>query len=99
MSDPVTQAEIEDVLSSIRRLVSEDGRSTPRAVATALSVPDQPAQPSADLGAAGNAGQQLAQADQAKPAPRLVLTPALRVRRFLTRRLTVSGRLLQPAWR
>lgn len=30
MSDPVTQAEIEDVLSSIRRLVSEDGRTTPR---------------------------------------------------------------------
>lgn len=29
MSDPVTQAEIEDVLSSIRRLVSEDGRGTP----------------------------------------------------------------------
>lgn len=28
MSDPVTQAEIEDVLSSIRRLVSEDGRGT-----------------------------------------------------------------------
>lgn len=30
MSDPVTQAEIEDVLSSIRRLVSEDGRTAPR---------------------------------------------------------------------
>lgn len=30
MSDPVTQAEIEDVLSSIRRLVSEDGRTTLR---------------------------------------------------------------------
>lgn len=29
MSDPVTQAEIEDVLSSIRRLVSEDGRTAP----------------------------------------------------------------------
>lgn len=30
MSDPVTQAEIEDVLSSIRRLVSEDGRTLSR---------------------------------------------------------------------
>lgn len=29
MSDPVSQAEIEDVLSSIRRLVSEDGRKAP----------------------------------------------------------------------
>jgi hypothetical protein len=32
MSDPVTQAEIEDVLSSIRRLVSEDGRTLSRPV-------------------------------------------------------------------
>ncbi|MBY6066871.1 hypothetical protein KUW17_08970 [Leisingera aquaemixtae] len=31
MSDPVTHAEIEDVLSSIRRLVSEDGRGQPAA--------------------------------------------------------------------
>lgn len=31
MSDPVTQAGIEDVLSSIRRLVSEDSRSQPAA--------------------------------------------------------------------
>ncbi|MEW2914895.1 hypothetical protein [Leisingera sp. JC11] len=31
MSDPVTHAEIEDVLSSIRRLVSEDTRSQPAA--------------------------------------------------------------------
>lgn len=30
MSDPVSQAEIEDVLSSIRRLVSEDGRVSPK---------------------------------------------------------------------
>ncbi|MCD9149475.1 hypothetical protein [Pseudophaeobacter flagellatus] len=35
MSDPVTQAEIEDVLSSIRRLVSEDGRVAPPARAAA----------------------------------------------------------------
>ncbi|QBR36946.1 hypothetical protein ETW23_13180 [Leisingera sp. NJS201] len=31
MSDPVTHAEIEDVLSSIRRLVSDDSRSGPAA--------------------------------------------------------------------
>lgn len=30
MSDPVTNVEIEDVLSSIRRLVSEEGRNEPR---------------------------------------------------------------------
>ena len=49
MSEPVTHAEIEDVLSSIRRLVSETGRA------------EEPARPAA------------------KPATRLVLTPALRV--------------------
>ena len=52
MSEPVTHAEIEDVLSSIRRLVSEDDRG-----------PLIPAKP----------------APAAKPAPRLVLTPSLRV--------------------
>lgn len=39
MSDPVTQAEIEDVLSSIRRLVSEDGRSLSRPVPSVQEVP------------------------------------------------------------
>lgn len=39
MSDPVTQAEIEDVLSSIRRLVSEDGRSVSRPVPPMQEVP------------------------------------------------------------
>ncbi|MGR3623883.1 hypothetical protein [Pseudophaeobacter sp.] len=52
MSDPVTQAEIEDVLSSIRRLVSEDGRVTP---------PVAPVK------------------ESRQAAPRLVLTPSLRV--------------------
>ncbi|KUP93266.1 hypothetical protein [Tritonibacter horizontis] len=52
MSEPVTHAEIEDVLSSIRRLVRETDRS--------------------------EEGRQMA-AKVAKPATRLVLTPALRV--------------------
>ncbi|WP_417712965.1 hypothetical protein [Pseudophaeobacter arcticus] len=67
MSDPVTQAEIEDVLSSIRRLVSEDGRVAPRPV---------PAQ------AVENRGQSQPVAtpqELPKPTSRLVLTPALRV--------------------
>ncbi|MEP4036175.1 hypothetical protein [Pseudophaeobacter sp.] len=66
MSDPVTQAEIEDVLSSIRRLVSEDGRSAPRPVSA------QRAEAQLDAGEA-------ASRDLAKPTSRLVLTPALRV--------------------
>ncbi|WP_122073971.1 hypothetical protein [Pseudophaeobacter sp. EL27] len=66
MSDPVTQAEIEDVLSSIRRLVSEDGRSAPRPVSA------QRAEAQRDAGEA-------ASLDLAKPTSRLVLTPALRV--------------------
>ncbi len=66
MSDPVTQAEIEDVLSSIRRLVSEDGRSAPRPVSA------QRAEAQRDAGEA-------ASRDLEKPTSRLVLTPALRV--------------------
>ncbi len=42
MSEPVTNAEIEDVLSSIRRLVSEDARNTVRQpVAEPEQVPDR----------------------------------------------------------
>ncbi|UWS78743.1 hypothetical protein N1037_15920 [Phaeobacter sp. G2] len=67
MSDPVTQAEIEDVLSSIRRLVSEDGRSGPRPV-TGPAVGSQQDSPSASV-----------PQEPAKPTSRLVLTPALRV--------------------
>lgn len=67
MSDPVTQAEIEDVLSSIRRLVSEDGRSGPRSV-TGPAVGSQQDSPSASV-----------PQEPAKPTSRLVLTPALRV--------------------
>lgn len=38
MSDPVTNAQIEDVLSSIRRLVSDDGRPADPAAATESAV-------------------------------------------------------------
>ena len=64
MSEPVTQAEIEDVLSSIRRLVSEDARDAQAKKNSAApdATPDAPEE--VVLGQA---------------APRLVLTPALRV--------------------
>ena len=39
MSDPVTNVEIEDVLSSIRRLVSEDSR--PKAVPPKRAAPER----------------------------------------------------------
>ncbi len=42
MSDPMTNVEIEDVLSSIRRLVSEDLRSVPRGEAPVAAVPIRP---------------------------------------------------------
>lgn len=67
MSDPVTQAEIEDVLSSIRRLVSEDGRTAPRPVSGAAEGSQQDSQSVS------------APQEPAKPTSRLVLTPALRV--------------------
>lgn len=73
MSDPVTQAEIEDVLSSIRRLVSEDGRSAPRQVAAPAAMGGATEQnPSASE-------LDVQKPEQPKPTSRLVLTPALRV--------------------
>lgn len=71
MSDPVTNVEIEDVLSSIRRLVSEDARVRPLLDKASDRVPD-------GTGVRGDA-----LADDIAPtreAPgKLVLTPALRV--------------------
>ncbi len=64
MSEPVTQAEIEDVLSSIRRLVSEDARE---AQAESKSAAAEATPVASD------------RPDEGKSAPRLVLTPALRV--------------------
>ena len=65
MSDPMTRTDIEDVLSSIRRLVSEEARPEPkpRAAETAFSRLPQ-SQPASSA---------------PKQAGRLVLTPALRV--------------------
>ncbi|MDX5402637.1 MAG: hypothetical protein LPJ93_09590, partial [Rhodobacterales bacterium] len=63
MSDPVTNVEIEDVLSSIRRLVSEDARVRP------VGWPADPAASAATPEAEGAAPE----------VGRLVLTPALRV--------------------
>lgn len=63
MSDPVTNVAIEDVLSSIRRLVSEDARIRPLAP---QSEPASDADLSEGQGAEVNPGK-------------LVLTPALRV--------------------
>ena len=65
MSDPVKNAEVEDVLSSIRRLVSEDKRPLQVPQADAIS-----AAPNMDATAPASA---------ATSADRLVLTPALRV--------------------
>ncbi len=68
MSEPMSTHEIEDVLSSIRRLVSEDLRPSPHpapkpdTTATTAPAPDSP-EPS----------------PQAAPASKLLLTPALRV--------------------
>lgn len=64
MSEPMSSVEIEDVLSSIRRLVSEDMRP-------AASPPVRPA-PEAAVPAQPQSAAQLA-------ASKLILTPALRV--------------------
>ncbi|MFD2739140.1 hypothetical protein ACFSUD_06150 [Sulfitobacter aestuarii] len=65
MSDPVTNAEVEDVLSSIRRLVSEDTRPQHRTAPVQHAAPEQDDEEGALLPRPGQ--------------DRLVLTPALRV--------------------
>ncbi|WP_072505118.1 hypothetical protein [Phaeobacter porticola] len=76
MSEPVTQAEIEDVLSSIRRLVSEDSR-----VASAQSGTDVQAALAAQIGQPRHASPSTRNGitKGTQPVTRLVLTPALRV--------------------
>ena len=67
MNDPMTSVEIEDVLSSIRRLVSEDLRPVGPRDAGALAVAAAPAAPSRQNTAS------------VAEASKLLLTPALRV--------------------
>ncbi|CUH54045.1 hypothetical protein [Shimia marina] len=65
MSDPVTNTEIEDVLTSIRRLVSEN---------RPLNDADEKIEAHPEAGAAGS----ISEPDQSEPLA-LVLTPALRI--------------------
>jgi hypothetical protein len=88
MSDPVSNVEIEDVLSSIRRLVSEDARSTPARAAAqperlvltpALRVSDDQAEPADEKAAeAADGPLVLGDADGQSWAERLaaMATPA-----------------------
>lgn len=69
MSEPVTQTEIEDVLSSIRRLVSEDNRADRN--------PDHGS--GRRNGTAARVAEATADPRPKAPVTRLVLTPALRV--------------------
>lgn len=77
MSDPVQSAEIEDVLSSIRRLVSEDPKPRPAAVAgpdmlvlTPAQRVEQPQNDSADVEADDQAdAPELAVAEEAADVP------------------------------
>lgn len=76
MSDPVTNVEIEDVLSSIRRLVSDEARTPIRAerdVAFSSDVPPQ----AVELEEETEVEPEQEPPKQAAPA--LVLTPALRI--------------------
>jgi len=77
MADPVTNIQIEDVLSSIRRLVAEGDRSR---VASPAAIPHMsPAASAASLTAAPSAALLLADPATTPLAERFVLTPALRV--------------------
>ncbi len=68
MSDPVTNIEIEDVLSSIRRLVSEGDKLRPGASMSHESATRSNEAPAAET-----------LAERASLPPRFVLTPSLRV--------------------
>ena len=74
MTDPVTNVEIEDVLSSIRRLVSEESRKP--LVAGSAKAPGSQDDPTARPDRAGGRAET---GTRDKLQDRLVLTPALRV--------------------
>ncbi|WP_407492364.1 hypothetical protein [Pseudooceanicola sp. MF1-13] len=72
MSDPVTNVQIEDVLSSIRKLVSEEIRSQTRDAGTNSLNAAEPEEPSSTPASAPAPSK-------AEANDRLILTPALRV--------------------
>ncbi|WP_428928407.1 hypothetical protein [Marinibacterium sp. SX1] len=74
MTDPVTNVEIEDVLSSIRRLVSEESRKP--LVAGSAKAPESQDDSTARTDKAGGLAET---GTRDKLQDRLVLTPALRV--------------------
>ncbi|MEC8666602.1 MAG: hypothetical protein VXY45_02085 [Pseudomonadota bacterium] len=78
MSDPVTNVQIEDVLSSIRKLVSEEVRAQSRDV-VAEAIPARGGRPGVNGTAQTGEGADKAPTEGAKPDGRLILTPALRV--------------------
>lgn len=77
MSEAVTNAEIEDVLSSIRRLVSENAGAEPQGEAAAPLTAVPPVAPEA----AAPVAPVVSESAVSEPAPidKLVLTPAFRV--------------------
>ena len=76
MSDPVTNIEIEDVLSSIRRLVSDEARAAERGEKELSFSSDVPLQ-SVEL--EEEKSDEVMEATAPKAAPALVLTAALRI--------------------
>ncbi|WP_439140705.1 hypothetical protein [Planktotalea sp.] len=79
MSDPVTNIEIEDVLSSIRRLVSDEARASEKSEREdgfSSDVPPQAVELEAE--SEESDAKSLAPAPKVAP-PALVLTPALRI--------------------
>ena len=75
MSDPVTNVEIEDVLSSIRRLVSEDSR--PKAVPPKRAAPERLVLTPAQRVPEDAVDDELEAAEDSTPAPLILATPAV----------------------
>ena len=70
MSNPVSNAEVEDVLASIRRLVSEDNRPS-RSVSQSQDMPEEPIEKSEDSGMPDSGGGKLllTESQRITPAP------------------------------
>lgn len=79
MSDPVTNIEIEDVLSSIRRLVSDEARASERSEKAPSFSSDTPPQAVELHDESSGPSGETSDVSVVKAAPALVLTAALRI--------------------
>ena len=79
MSERLNSVDIEDVLSSIRRLVSDEQRPAARAAAQPAAPAPAPADVAATVAPAAPTAPMAPPAEDALQGEKLILTPALRI--------------------